>query len=140
MNFIQLNTKKAMLAAVELNKRVLGYENYVALITEPYVYKGKIDLPPMGDKIISAGNNPRAVIFADKNSNIIGMEGLSSRDCAAGLLKFGDEYVLIASIYLDIKMKVVQPCLDNLIAYANKKNYAVLIGICLLYTSPSPRD
>ena len=138
VNFFQLNLKKAFIAAVELNKRVKGLDDYVILATETYNFKNQIrSLPPKGNAIGSS--NPRAAIIYGPGLEIIKVEILTTRDCAVGLLKLGNEKILIVSAYLDIKERVVQPWADKVIEFANKKKYPIIWG-CLLYTSPSPRD
>ena len=128
IEFVQVNLKKAFIAAVELNKTVRNLDDYVVLATETYNFKGKIRALPPRSKVVCA-HNPRAALICSPDSKIIKLERLTTRDCAVGLLQAGGEKIIIASVYLDIKMNVIQPWLRELITF-----------ICLLYTSPSPRD
>ena len=52
IDFIQLNLKKAFAAAVELNSSIKKTKDYICLITEPFLNRGKISLQPPGSKII----------------------------------------------------------------------------------------
>ena len=71
VSVIQLNTKKAFVAAVELNSSLKNIGSYICLVTEPHIYKGKLStVPPQGQKI-SQGEDVRAAILASKDLNII---------------------------------------------------------------------
>ena len=60
---------------------------------------------------------------------MIALQQLTSSDCAVGLLTVGSNKILIASVYLDIKEQVIKPFLENIIKYANKKNYGLIVGM-----------
>ena len=62
-------------------------------------------------------------------TNIIKLEHLSHRDCAVGLLSVNNEKILLASIYLDIKEPVINEWMTNLITFANRKKYPIVIGM-----------
>ena len=129
IEFIQLNEKKAFIAAVELSKRVKGKENYIALVSEPYTFKNIIRSAPYKSRVINGGAKPRAAIIVNNSLNIIAMQQLTTSDCAVGLLSVGSNKILIASVYLDIKEQVIRPFLENIIKYANKKNYRLIVGM-----------
>ena len=82
LNFVQVNLKKAFIAAVELNKRLEGLEQYIALITESYNFKGKIRSLPRGSRVISC-QDCRAAIICSSGINLIKIEKLTRKDCAA---------------------------------------------------------
>ena len=128
LNFIQINMKKAFTAAIELNKKLCHLPDYIVLATETYNFKGKVRSLPRGSTVINH-ENPRAAIIASSGLNIIKMEQLCTRDCAVGLLLHKGEKILIASIYLDIKMDVIQPWLNGLMTFADAKKYALIIGM-----------
>ena len=128
IDFLQINLRKAFIAAVELNKQVSELKEYVVLASETYNFKGRVrSLPRMSQSI--SHPNPRAAIICSRDLNIIKIEKLTTRDCAVGLLQRGGKKVLIASIYLDIKMSVVQDWLVSLVNFARKKKYSLLIGM-----------
>ena len=128
IKFVQINLKKAFAAAVELNRRVNKMESYIILASETYNFKGKIRSLPRGSRTISCENSRAALIFS-QDIQLIKIEKLTNKDCAVGLLQIGREKVLIASMYLDIKEKVVQKWLEDVITFANAKKYALLIGM-----------
>ena len=130
LEFIQINLKKSFVAAIELNKKVSNKDNYVVLATKTYNFNGKVISLPKKSLSMSH-ENPRAAIIFNKDLNLIKIEQLTNRDCAVGLLQVQNEKVLVASIYLDIKLEVVQPWLENLVQFARKKKYAVIIGMDL---------
>ena len=127
IEFIQVNLKKAFLAAVELNKRVRDKKEYVILAKETYNFKGKVrSLPPKSNVI--CGDNPRAAIIHGSGLEIIKIEKLTNRDCAVGLIKRGEEKILIVSAYCDIKEKAVQKWAEQVVDFADKKKYAIIWG------------
>ena len=42
MKFMQINMKKALVACVELNKRLSDLDHYICLVTEPYRQGGRL--------------------------------------------------------------------------------------------------
>ena len=126
LNCVQVNLKKALVAAIELNKNIKNDSNTVGFITEPYVSKGKLSCIPPGCYTI-CGVNPRAALICSHNSGIIALEQFTHSDIAVGLYQKDNEKVLLASVYLDIKKEVIQDWLNDLINLANKKKYGILI-------------
>ena len=129
MRFIQLNMKKAFVAAVELAKYLEGKENFTCLITEPYRHKEKIAMVPTGVNQICSSRNARAAIFYKGTLDLLGIESLTIEDCAVGLLKTQSQKNLIASVYLDINNDTIPSWLDKIMKYARQKRYPVLIGM-----------
>ena len=128
--FVQLNMRKAFVAAMELGRRVAKLDNeVVCLITEPSRYKNKVCSLPRGFKSLAAPN-ARAAIYWRGNFDILKVETLCNADCAVGIIKIGRNNLLLVSGYLDIKLSAVPDWLVDVLKYSN----------CLLYTSPSPRD
>ena len=105
LEFIQINLKKAFSAAVELNSSLKETKEYVALLTEPYIYNGKVASAPPESTVLSEGAEPRAAIIANKSVRITKIDQLSNRDCIVGIIKTEKERIIIASIYMDIKKK-----------------------------------
>ena len=88
MRVIQLNTKKAFVAAIELAKKMADKSNYLCLITEPYKYKNKIGSVPTGARSISyESKNTRAAIIFSSDIDILKVESLCGEDCAVGLTR-----------------------------------------------------
>ena len=167
MKFLQIHTKKALVASVELTNRLLSLNDFVCFVTEPYCYKGKLaGVPGNIGKVTGSKVDARTGILFGGSVEIINVESLGNTDCTVGLLRSGDETIVLASIYLDIKLAVQPSWLQNVIDYAKKKHYSLIMGMdsnchstlfgpdsntrgdelddfvisCLLYTSPSPRD
>ena len=130
MHFVQINQNKALSAAVELNRGLVGYEEYICLITEPYKNKCKITARPEGSRILYHKSSlpPRAAIFFKGGINLIKIESLCNEDCAVGLLDSGNERMLIASVYLDINKPVVTPWLEEICEHARAGSSSVLLN------------
>ena len=149
--------------------------SYIFLVQEPYLYNTKLSLKPRTCSTFTGSTeHARTVIYASKNLNIWPLAHLSHRDCTAVTTVINNRTTIIASIYLDYHLEVLQPWLEALMEYRRHKGYAILLGIdsnshsqlygeetntrgkaiedfianhrlnvhniCLLYTSPSPRD
>ena len=125
--------KKAFTAAVELNASIKKVKDYVCLISEPHIFKGKLSSLPPKCQAISQENNPRTAIIASRNLKIIKLGHLSNHDCTVALMKNKNENILIVSVYMDIKLEMTPAWLEKVVEFARSRS-------CLLYTSPSPRD
>ena len=121
VSFIQLNMKKAFAAAVELNASIKKVKDYICLISEPHIFKGKLSSLPPKCQAISQENNPRTAIIASRNLRIIKLGHLSNRDCTVALLKNKKESILITSIYMDIKMEMIPGWLEKVVEFARSK-------------------
>ena len=119
ISVIQINLNKTHAAHRELLHKINSLESYIAFITEPFCYKKKLCILPKGSNCLPQirSGHPRACIISSKNIKIHEINELKSRDVAVGLTKLEGKSTVIVSLYLDINLT-----------------------ICLLYTSPSPRD
>ena len=86
IEFFQLNLKKSLSAAIELNSSLKQVKEYVALLTEPYVHNGKIASVPPESLVLTEGTSPRAAIVVNKSVRITKIGQLSNRDCVVGLI------------------------------------------------------
>ena len=130
MRFLQINTKKAQIAAIELNKKLVENDDFVCLITEPHRSKGRLALIPSGvGSIAGSKRETRAAILFGKNVQVLEMTSLSNRDCAVGLLKSDSQKILLASVYLDINTEVSPTWLLELVGFAKRKSYPLVIGM-----------
>ena len=103
MEIVQINMKKAFVAAMELNRKLDGKKDFICLVTEPYRNRNKIAASPNGSTVCnSKGINLRASIFSNTGSTVLAMDHLCNDDCAVILLKSEGGATLIASVYLDI--------------------------------------
>ena len=106
----------------------------ISLITEPHTVAGKLhSFPNRCTKIyrrpLGSDDVPRAAIVASKDLGLTTLEAFSNRDCAAGIFKLSDQRIVVASVYLDITKPAAPPWLEQLVEYASRKSYALLIGM-----------
>ena len=72
MNFVQINTKKALVASVELNKRLRSLTDFVCFVREPYRAKGKIaGIPGNIGRITGSKIDPRTGILFGGRAEVI---------------------------------------------------------------------
>ena len=130
MFFIQINLHKAKLAAIELH-RLLQKSVGIALITEPYLFKGRIVGLPQGyDSILitEEGKLTRAALLIPKAYKAICLSSISTPDCvAAQIIVKGDKYVLV-STYMDINGTLPPLGTQKAIDYADKYGCKLIIG------------
>ena len=127
-DFVQINQKKALLAAVELQRSQKEKDSFVCMLTEPYRFKDKVRALPINSRCIAGTTKPRAALIHSLNIPLVNLEELNTSDCAVGLLKEGESNIVIASVYLDVKLEVVPPWLQKIVAYADKNSYGLIIG------------
>ena len=60
---------------------------------------------------------------------VINIESLGTPDCTVGLLRSGGETIMLASVYLDIKLAVQPQWLQRVVDYAKKKHYSLIMGM-----------
>ena len=124
----QLNFKKSLLASVEFNKSILKEKRTLCLATEPYISFNRVGNLGKGLRAFPPGaSKPRAAIIYDQTSGFVGIEKLSSRDCAVGFLRIDNQLTVVASIYCDITKPMIQDWMNDLINYADKGKYPLLI-------------
>ena len=65
----QVNLNKCRLAQIELTNKLKRHKQVLALVQEPYCYKGQMALLPSNVTIIPSGRSggPRAAIYISKN-------------------------------------------------------------------------
>jgi hypothetical protein len=86
-------------------------------------------LLPKGKLVIKSEDKPRALIIADKEVGLDPVTNLCTRDAAVGLFKSGGKSTVLASIYLDITSNVVSDDLLNILEYADRRKFALLLGV-----------
>jgi hypothetical protein len=99
------------------------------LIQEPYCYKGKTCLIPQKVDKIGHEDNPRAYILASKGLAISKVTHLCARDYAVGLTKLGGKQTLVVSAYLDILLTPISRELIDIIQFADRRRFALLIAV-----------
>ena len=127
--FLQLNFKKSLQASVEFIKKTRKIKNFVCLATEPYISFDKVGNAPPGSKTFCGDKNPRAAIIFDKDIGVVGINKLSNRDCAVAFVKIDKVLTVVASVYCDINLAMIQPILQELIDFVTANHYPILIGM-----------
>lgn len=120
-----------MLAAVELNKSLIS-RPAICLISEPCTFRNKVcNVPPqyicLPPTTLEA--RPRAAILIPRLIPHVFLEQLSNRDCSAALLETTGGKVLLASIYLDANLPVVQDWLRDLVRFSDSKHYPIILSL-----------
>ena len=79
MKSVQINTKKALVANVELNKKLLTYSDFICFVTEPYRAKGKLaGIPGNIGRIVGCRTDTRTGILFGGSMEGISVEPLSN--------------------------------------------------------------
>ena len=126
MFFTQVNLHKAKLAAIELHNK-LQERNDIALITEPYLFKGKVvGLPKGYDCLMSQAVDQaiRAVVLIPKQFRAVCLTHLSTPDCVVAQVEVAGKKLILASIYMDIKGELPPPGVQKV----DKHNYGFILG------------
>ena len=128
--FIQLNMHKAFEASVELNKLLLKTPT-ITLLTEPCTSFNKVCYVPQNYAAfpnVTLKERPRTAVFIPRSIPHIFVEQLSNKDCTVVLVDTLCGRIIIASIYLDSNLPVVQEWLTDLVQYADTKHYPLLLS------------
>lgn len=78
---------------------------------------------------------PRAALYIPRDIKCVALTHLSNADCQAAILFLEHSAVLIASVYLDIEDELVPTWLEDLVQYADRKHYGILL--CMDYNAHS---
>ena len=126
---IQLNMHKALQSAVELG-RLMDVSPGLALLQEPYTAYSRVAMVPQGLTVHSYGGDdpPRAAVLVPRRYQALTVKHLCTRDSAVVCLRIHGRTVLIASIYMDSTLSVIQPWPYDIIAFSDQKNIPLLIG------------
>ena len=128
---MQLNLNKAYNAGIDLLGKINKTKCFLALLQEPYCYKGTLAaIPGRADFIPSArAGGPRAAIFADKRLKLREITHLCTRDIAAGVCVIGKKQTLIISAYLDINISVRTDALIKVLEYRQEKRLGLILAV-----------
>ena len=130
MFFIQVNLHKAKLAAIELHN-LLQKSVGIALVTEPYLYKGKVVGLPQGyDSILINRENQltRAAILIPKAYKAVCLSDISTPDSVAVQMEIRGGKIVLASVYMDIQEVLPPPGVQSIVDYVDKHNYKFILG------------
>ena len=128
---IQLNLNKAYNAGIDLLGKINKTQCFLALLQEPYCYKGTLAAIPGRASYIpsSRTRGPRAAIYADKRLKIREITHLCTRDLAVGVCVIGNKQTLIVSAYLDINMTIKTEALINTLEYRQEKRLGLILAV-----------
>ena len=128
---IQLNLNKAYNAGIDLLSKINKTKCFLALVQEPYCYKGTLAaIPGRADFIPSARTGgPRAAIFADKRLKIREIPHLCNRDIAVGLGIIGNKQTLIISAYMDINHNIRTESFTKLLEYRQLMRLGLILAV-----------
>ena len=128
---IQLNLNKAYNAGIDILGKINKTQCFLALLQEPYCYKGTLAAIPGRATFIPSNRTggPRAAIFADKKLKLREITHLCTRDLAAGICVIGNKQTLIVSAYLDINLNVRSDALINILEYRQEKRLGLILGV-----------
>ena len=124
----QLNFKKNLAASIEYNKSSLKYEKLLCFATEPYIAFEKVG--NLGRNLKSyptTKSRPRASFIFTQNIRFVGIDKLTSRDCAAGFITLDGKLTVVASVYCDITKDMIQPFLRELLEFVRKEKYPLIL-------------
>lgn len=128
--FKQLNMHRATAAATILSGKVATNPS-ICMITEPCTASNKVtQVPPnhIGIPNVTMSDRPRAAIFLPRDMSYVYLEQLSTPDCAAILLNTERGKVVLASVYLDYNLPVVQEWLTKLMDFIEMKALPALLS------------
>ena len=104
MEVFQVNLNKCRMAQIEINNRLKSINSCMALLQEPYCFKGRLSLLPQNISVFPSNRDggPRASILISKHMQAKEVTNLVSRDMAVCLVKLDNRTTVFASLYLDI--------------------------------------
>jgi len=125
----QVNLNKCYQAQIEIGLKLKRHKAFIGLIQEPYCYKNKRVIIQGRMNKIAFDDKPRAMIISSVNNNISKVSHLCTRDVAVGLTKMAGRNVLMVSAYMDILSPMITEDLKNIIEYADRRRFPLLIGM-----------
>ena len=125
----QVNLNKCYQAQIEIGLKLKRHKAFIGLIQEPYCYKNKRVIIQGRMNKIAFDDKPRAMIISSVNNNISKVSHLCTRDVAVGLTKMAGRNVLMVSAYMDILSPMITEDLKNIIKYADRRRFPLLIGM-----------
>ena len=127
---LQLNLNKAYNAGIDLLGKINKTKCFLALLQEPYCYKGMLSANPGRADFIpsSRSGGPRAAIFADKRLKLREVTHLCTKDLAAGICVIGNKQTLVVSAYMDINLNIRTDALINILEYRQEKCLGLIIA------------
>lgn len=142
VKIVQINLGKRPLAAEGLKSLISTDKYEIALIQEPYTYKGKVGKLGYDGNIYNSGNNgdTRACIWINKDldseSEAIHLVEFSDKDCVAVKLTIKEidmnrEIILCSAYFPGINeagRNVISEKLNNLVTHCLSKRIELIVG------------
>ena len=128
---LQLNLNKSSLAT-SLFSHSLSAEPQIGFATEPYTVARRVVGQPLEYNVYppnSLDNMPRAALYIPRHVRNVHVQHLSNADCQVALLYLTSSVLLVASIYLDINNDPVPGWLESIVAYADAKQFNILLAL-----------
>lgn len=121
----QINLQKSKAGSAELNRR--SYQ--IALVTEPYVYKGNVKLLDSRAGTVTARPNisPRACVRCSVDHWPV--VRFTDRDIATIVTRVDNKDVYFSSVYLDIEKDVVYEPMKALVTFCNSRGLPLVLGL-----------
>lgn len=135
LGFDQINLHHCKEASAELSRRLSSDDTDIALIQEPYIYKGVVR--GLGNSGIlhymsSSDAQARACIYTRKGINAVMLRQFSSRDFVAVRLRLGSNEdpldIICCSAYLPYDEMVPTKQLREVLDHCEKHNIHYLVG------------
>ena len=129
--FIQLNMHRAVAASTILNNKV-NLNPSICFLTEPCTAFNKVcHVPPNHSCVPSTtlSERPRTAIYIPRTIQFIHLEQLSNKDCTVVVLDTARGKLILASVYLDYNLDVVQPWLTSLMDYVDNRKLPLLMAL-----------
>ena len=129
----QVNLQHSKMSQMHINNWIdwQGNNRYMCLVQEPYIYQRVAsNQPRTANKFIGGQtDSPRSAIYLSKHIDAWYIEELSNRDATVIVVKINNRQTLIASIYLDGKLDVVQHWLTRIAEFTKHRGYGTIIGM-----------
>ena len=128
---LQVNVQHSRLASQLLENKLIS-PPYLGFITESYVVSNKVVVRPSRYKIIPSGvldDKPRVALIIPPGLKYVSLGIQCHPDCAVAQVSFEGSTIIVASIYLDYNLDVVQSWFENLVQYSVSNNFKLRIGI-----------
>ena len=125
VKLIQLNCHNAYQTGTELGLLMAKSSSVIAFLQEPYTAFGKVAMVPKGLSLHAGDGGdlgPRAAVLVPRRLQALTVEHLCTRDSAVVSVRLQGRTVLVASVYMDSTLPVIQPWLEDIFAFAEQKD------------------
>lgn len=134
IGFSQINLQHCKSASAILARSMARLQTHIALIQEPWLYRGRIrGLTTSGDLFVGTSEGDARACICIKGINGLLLQELSSRDCTTVRIEYEDEEgrmktVVISSAYLPHDEDAPTLVVKKVVEYCRRKNLDLIIG------------